>query len=83
MVQERAEKLVVIHTGFHKTGSSSIQHSLAYNRELLAGRGYFYPEFIVNGVEFYNRSVPLYGFFVKILKNLDIIGSTINSKQIM
>jgi hypothetical protein len=63
MAQEHAEKLAVIHVGFHKTGSSSIQHSLAHNRELLAARGYFYPEFILNGVEFYNRSAPLYGLY--------------------
>jgi hypothetical protein len=63
MPQEHAEKIAVIHTGFHKTGSSSIQHSLAHNRDLLAARGYLYPEFIVNGMEFYNRSAPLYGLY--------------------
>lgn len=63
MAQEHTEKLAVIHTGFHKTGSSSIQHSLAHNRDLLAARGYLYPEFILNGIEFYNRSAPLYGLY--------------------
>mgnify|MGYP000638296276 CR=1 FL=1 len=63
MTQEHAEKLVVIHTGFHKTGSSSIQHSLAHNRDLLVARGYHYPKFIFNGTEFYNRSAPLYGLY--------------------
>jgi hypothetical protein len=63
MAQEHAEKLAVIHTGFHKTGSSSIQHSLAHNRSLLADSGYLYPKFILNGIEFYNRSAPLYGLF--------------------
>lgn len=63
MAQEYVEKLAIIHTGFHKTGSSSIQHSLAYNRGLLADSGYLYPKFILNGIEFYNRSAPLYGLY--------------------
>tara|TARA_R110000822_G_scaffold159476_34_gene299753 strand:- start:34783 stop:35976 length:1194 start_codon:yes stop_codon:yes gene_type:complete len=63
MAQEHAEKIAVIHTGFFKTGSSSIQHSLAHNRGLLAERGYLYPKFVFNGAEFYNRSVPLFGVY--------------------
>jgi hypothetical protein len=63
MAQEQTEKCAVIHTGFHKTASSSIQHSLAHNRGLLAKRGYLYPGFVVNGTRFYNCSVPLYGLY--------------------
>lgn len=55
------EKQVIIHTGFHKTGSSSVQHSLAHNRPLLKEHGYYYPDITLQGKVFYNRSVPLYG----------------------
>ncbi len=55
------EKIVIIHTGFHKTGSSSLQHSLAHNRSLLKAHGYHYPDICLKGKRFYNCSVPLYG----------------------
>jgi len=55
------EKIAIIHTGFHKTGSSSLQHSLAHNRALLKAHGYDYPDICLKGMRFYNRSVPLYG----------------------
>ncbi len=55
------EKIAIIHTGFHKTGSSSLQHSLAHNRALLKAHGYCYPDISLKGVVFYNRSVPLHG----------------------
>jgi hypothetical protein len=55
------EKVAIIHTGFHKTGSSSVQHSLANNRKLLEEYGYYYPDIRIQSVRFYNRSVPLYG----------------------
>jgi hypothetical protein len=57
-------KKVIIHSGFHKTASSSIQHSLAGNRSLLAEYGYHYPDIKFNGNDrFYNQSVPLYGLY--------------------
>jgi hypothetical protein len=55
------EKIAIIHTGFHKTGSSSVQHSLAHNRPLLKKHGYHYPDISLNGIRFYNCSLPLYG----------------------
>ncbi len=57
------EKLAVIHAGFHKTASTSIQHALADHRDLLAAHGYCYPDFRPNGEEFYNRSIPLAGVY--------------------
>ncbi|MCP4338161.1 MAG: hypothetical protein GY799_04590 [Desulfobulbaceae bacterium] len=54
-------RIAIFHTGFHKTGSSSIQHSLAHNRSLLKAYGYHYPDICLKGKRFYNCSVPLYG----------------------
>ncbi len=56
-----AEKIAIIHTGFHKAGSSSLQHSLAHNRSLLEAHGYHYPDICLKGKRFYNCSVSLYG----------------------
>ena len=56
-----SEKIAIIHTGFHKAASSSIQHTLAHNRSLLEAHGYHYPDISIRGIRFYNCSVPLYG----------------------
>lgn len=57
------EKIAVIHCGFHKTASSSIQHTLAKNRKVLQENGWLYPEIQVEGKTFYNQSIPLYGYY--------------------
>lgn len=57
------EKVAVIHCGFHKTASSSIQHTLALNRKVLQENGWLYPEIQVEGKGFYNQSIPLYGYY--------------------
>jgi chaperonin cofactor prefoldin len=36
-------KQIFLHIGLHKTGSTSIQYFLSYNRKLLAQLGYLYP----------------------------------------
>lgn len=55
---------VIIHAGFHKTASSSVQHSLARNRDLLEKSGFHFPDFeFSRGSRFYNQSIPLYGLF--------------------
>jgi hypothetical protein len=59
------EKIAVIHCGFHKTASSSIQHTLAKNRKVLQEYGWLYPEIRVEGKAFYNQSIPLFGFYCK------------------
>ncbi len=40
----RKARTLVLHIGTEKTGSSSIQHTLARNRKLLRARGVLYPE---------------------------------------
>lgn len=57
------EKIAVIHCGFHKTASSSIQYTLAKNRQLLQKNGWLYPKIRVGGKTFYNQSIPLYGYY--------------------
>lgn len=59
------KKQVIIHTGFHKTASSSIQHTLGRNRQWLLDNGCCYPEIKVDGTIFYNQSIPLYGLFTE------------------
>ena len=57
------EKIAVIHCGFHKTASSSIQHTLAKKRKLLQENGWLYPKIRVEGKVFYNQSIPLAGYY--------------------
>ena len=59
------EKMAVIHCGFHKTASSSIQHTLGHNRQFLKEHGWLYPELLVEGKAFFNQSIPLYGYYSK------------------
>ena len=59
------QKQLIIHCGFHKTASSSIQHTLGNNREKLKKLGYYYPDMLIEGHRFYNQSIPLFGFFTK------------------
>ncbi len=68
------EKIAYIHTGFHKAGSSSIQHTLAHNRVLLAKHGITYPEFSIKGIQFYNQSVPLFGLYCETPGNFSHYG---------
>ena len=59
----RQQKELIIHCGFHKTASSSIQHTLGKNRERLKKEGYYYPDLLVEDNRFYNQSIPVFGFF--------------------
>lgn len=57
------KKVAIIHGGFHKTASSSIQHGLDLNRDLLRENGFIYPKFSMRDTTFYNCSVPLFGIY--------------------
>lgn len=59
-----SKKTVIIHGGFHKTASSTIQHSLGDNRSELKKQGFSYPLFEVNKKEFFNRSLPASALFM-------------------
>lgn len=51
-------KKVIIHAGFHKTGSSSIQSASYNNRDALNKYGILYPSF-GSGSKWINHSIPL------------------------
>jgi len=53
-------KEVIIHMGFHKTASSSIQATCTENRKLLKKKGIFYPIFTYNEKKIINHSIPIY-----------------------
>jgi len=62
-------KQIIIHTGFHKTASSSIQHTLGLNRQLLQDQGYHYPNLKVDGKQLFNQSIPLFGYYTEAPQN--------------
>lgn len=58
-------KEVLIHVGFHKTASSSIQVTCANNRKLLMRKGISYPVFRYNNKKITNHSIPIYSLFTE------------------
>lgn len=56
-------KKLILHTGFHKTATSSIQHYLSNNKSQLSENNYLYPLFKVKGNVIENHSIPLYSLF--------------------
>ena len=56
-------KQVIIHAGFHKTATKSIQKSCAMNQDKLAKRGFYYPIFHLDDRVITNHSIPFYSLF--------------------
>ena len=56
-------KQVIIHAGFHKTATKSIQKSCAINQAKLAERGFYYPIFHLDERVITNHSIPFYSLF--------------------
>lgn len=56
-------KLVILHIGLHKTGTTSIQRTLGEHRAELAVMGYHYPEFKYKNRQTYNHSSPLLSLY--------------------
>lgn len=54
---------IILHVGFHKTASTSIQESFHHNRSLLRQQGIFYPEFFIDDKPIVNHSLILYTLF--------------------
>lgn len=50
---------VVLHVGLSKTGSTSMQANSVLHGDFLAQRGVVYPQFVFEGEEFANHSIPL------------------------
>lgn len=60
---------IILHMGLHKTASTSIQATLADNRQALLNAGFFYPDFNVNGKIFNNHGI-LGSIFYQVLEDL-------------
>ncbi len=56
-------KQVIIHAGFHKTATSSIQETCTRNRETLKELGFYYPLFKLGQRVIKNHSAPFYSLF--------------------
>lgn len=54
---------VIIHAGFHKTATTSIQKTCAKNRKQLEKLGFYYPLFYLNETLFDNHSALFYSMF--------------------
>jgi hypothetical protein len=58
-------KRFILHVGFHKTATSSIQQTLALNLDKLQEQGYSYPIFEYDGRKITNHSIPFYSAYCK------------------
>ena len=56
-------KQVIIHAGFHKTATTSIQETCAINKDKLAEQGFYYPIFNLDHRVITNHSIPFYSLF--------------------
>ncbi|MDJ0630830.1 MAG: hypothetical protein QNJ44_21415 [Rhodobacter sp.] len=56
-------KQAILHVGFHKTASTSIQETLSQNRRVLRNAGWSYAKFTRFGRDASNHSVPLITLF--------------------
>ena len=56
-------KKLILHVGFHKTATSSIQHTLTENTQVLDECGYIYPLFYNNERRILNHSISIYSAF--------------------
>ncbi|WP_417223679.1 hypothetical protein [Amphritea sp.] len=56
-------KRFILHLGFHKTATSSIQRTLSSNKDLLDELGFFYPIFFRGSRCIINHSIPFYSVY--------------------
>ena len=56
-------KQIIIHAGFHKTATTSIQDTCAKNKDKLEELGFYYPIFNLGSRVIANHSVPFYSLF--------------------
>ncbi|ELS03707.1 hypothetical protein Xen7305DRAFT_00034310 [Xenococcus sp. PCC 7305] len=56
-------KQIIIHAGFHKTATTSIQETCAINQDKLAEQGFYYPIFHLDNRVINNHSIPFYSLF--------------------
>ena len=60
-----ALKQAVLHLGFHKTGSTSIQHGLGQHAAFCTQHGWHYPVFHYSDAPIFNHSIALFGLYSK------------------
>ena len=58
-------KEVIIHAGFQKTATSSIQKTCHKNREKLKDAGFYYPVFKLKDLRIINHSLPFWTLFLE------------------
>lgn len=56
-------KKIVLHIGFHKTASSSIQKTLSMNEDVLSESGFLYPKLYCGKRLLVNHSIPFYSLY--------------------
>ena len=56
-------KQVIIHVGFHKTATTSIQETCTKNKHQLEEQGFYYPIFNLDHRVITNHSIPFYSLF--------------------
>lgn len=66
------QKQVILHMGFHKTGTSSIQESLGQNANEFLEYNWVYPIFEMDQGTKFNHSVPFYCLFSSKAENYHI-----------
>ncbi|MEL0630692.1 hypothetical protein [Psychromonas aquatilis] len=81
-------KKIILHVGFNKTATTSIQDSLEKNRDQLLTEGFHYPIFEVENNFISNHSLPFYTIFsgnvntYRDLIRLDLTTSVLKVKKI-
>lgn len=65
MFAKDKSKTIILHLGFHKTASTSIQTTLAHNRKFLAKYNFLYPAFHLFNKSYNNHSFPINSIFAK------------------
>ena len=65
-------KEIILHMGFHKTASTSIQTACAENSKILRKKGIHYPVFYYQQKSITNHSIPIFSLFSPDPHNFDI-----------
>lgn len=63
------DKIIYIHMGLHKTGTTTLQTLLSCNKEILRKQGFCYP---ISSLFTINQSIPIYSAFCNSPENYHI-----------
>ena len=70
-------KEIILHAGFHKTATSSIQITCSENQDKLEKLGFYYPIFNLKERQIPNHSLPLHSIFCQRVKRTKEIHSSL------